>query len=88
MSKTLNIGMIGYGFMGRAHSNAFLQVSRFFEREPLPVLKVCSGRDEEKLRAFAASRDLALFPVSAATTEGIRELVGAMKRGLDRLAAP
>ena len=25
MEKPLNIGMIGYGFMGRAHSNAFTQ---------------------------------------------------------------
>ena len=23
--KTLNIGLVGYGFMGRTHSNAFLQ---------------------------------------------------------------
>ncbi len=30
MKKNLNIGMIGYGFMGRAHSNAYRQVGNFF----------------------------------------------------------
>jgi len=28
--KHLNIGLVGYGFMGRTHSNAFLQGRRFF----------------------------------------------------------
>ena len=55
MSKPLNIGIIGYGFMGRAHSNAFLQVNHFFERDHQPVLKACCGRNREKLSAFAAA---------------------------------
>ena len=29
--KTLNIGMVGYGFMGRTHSNAFAQAPHFFD---------------------------------------------------------
>ncbi len=29
--KTLNIGLVGYGFMGRTHSNAFLQAPRYFQ---------------------------------------------------------
>ena len=29
--KDLNIGLVGYGFMGRTHSNAFLQAPRFFD---------------------------------------------------------
>ena len=29
--KPLNIGLVGYGLMGRAHSNAFLQVNRYFD---------------------------------------------------------
>jgi predicted dehydrogenase len=45
--------MIGYGFMGRAHSNALLQVSHFFDRKHKPVLKACCGRDAAKLKAFA-----------------------------------
>ena len=53
MSKTLNIGMIGYGFMGRAHSNAYNRVSNFFNTEHKPVLKAVCARDEEKAQAFA-----------------------------------
>ena len=37
--KPLNIGLVGYGFMGRAHSNAFLQAPRFFESDYQPVLQ-------------------------------------------------
>jgi predicted dehydrogenase len=53
MTKPLNIGMIGYGFMGRAHSNAYRQVSQFFSRGRRPVLKACCARNEEKIKAFA-----------------------------------
>ncbi|HET6883114.1 MAG TPA: Gfo/Idh/MocA family oxidoreductase [Pirellulales bacterium] len=53
MSKPLNVGMIGYGFMGRAHSNAYRQVSQFFPVENRPVLKACCARNEEKIKAFA-----------------------------------
>ena len=54
MTKPLRIGMIGYGFMGRAHSNAYLKVGRFFpELEYRPVLQVACARNEEKARPFA-----------------------------------
>jgi predicted dehydrogenase len=53
MSKQLRIAIIGYRFMGKAHSNAWLQAARFFDIESQPVLKVACGRDEESLRAFA-----------------------------------
>lgn len=53
MKKTLNIGLIGYGFMGRAHSNAYRQVSQFFQSEYTPILKVVSARNEKKLKTFA-----------------------------------
>jgi predicted dehydrogenase len=51
--KTLNVGMIGYGFMGRAHSNAFRKVRNFFPGELQPVLKAACGRDGAKTKAFA-----------------------------------
>jgi len=54
MSKPLNIGMVGYGFMGRAHSNAYAQVSHFFPTQYRPVLKAVCARDEAKAKAFAA----------------------------------
>jgi predicted dehydrogenase len=53
--KKLNIGMIGYGFMGRTHSNAFRQVTRFFDVPFEPVLKVVCARNAERARAFAAN---------------------------------
>ena len=53
MAKTLNVAMIGYGFMGRAHSNAYRQVSQFFDLKYLPVLKVACARDPEKIQKFA-----------------------------------
>lgn len=56
MPKELRIGMLGCGFMGRAHSNAWLQVNHFFPREHKPVLKACYARQEDRKKAddFAA----------------------------------
>ncbi len=51
--KPLNIGMIGYGFMGRAHSNAYAKVNHFFDLKYKPVLKAACARDEAKVKAFA-----------------------------------
>ena len=51
--KTLNIGLIGYGFMGRTHSNAFLQAPRFFDLPYRPVLKAVAARKEDRVRKFA-----------------------------------
>ncbi|MCA9091891.1 MAG: Gfo/Idh/MocA family oxidoreductase [Planctomycetaceae bacterium] len=55
MAKPVNIGLIGYGFMGRTHSNAYRQVSKFFKLEHQPVLKACCARNEEKIKEFAAN---------------------------------
>ena len=51
--KKLNIGMIGYGFMGRTHSNAFRQINPFFNLPYETVLKAICARDEAKLKPFA-----------------------------------
>ena len=53
MAKPLNIGMIGYGFMGRAHSNGYRRVSNFFNLEHTPVLKAVCARDKDKAKSFA-----------------------------------
>src|SRR3982751_3874853 len=53
--KTLNIGLVGYGFMGRTHSNAFLQAPRFFDLPFRPVLKAVAARNEARVQAFAAN---------------------------------
>jgi predicted dehydrogenase len=52
-TKTLNVGLIGYGFMGRAHSNAFLQAGRFFSLPSRPVLKAVCARNADRVKAFA-----------------------------------
>jgi predicted dehydrogenase len=55
MIRSLNVGMIGYGFMGRAHSNAYWQVNHFFDLPYRPVLKAICARDEAKAKPFAAN---------------------------------
>src|SRR5215472_18102407 len=54
MKKKLNVAMIGYQFMGRAHSNAWRQVDRFFDTPFEPVMKVVCGRSEEAVKQAAA----------------------------------
>src|SRR5713226_10283000 len=53
--KTLNVGLVGYGFMGRTHSNAFLQAPRFFDTPYDPVLKAVCARNAERVKSFAAN---------------------------------
>lgn len=53
-AKTVNVGLIGYKFMGKAHSNAYRQVGRFFpDLETKPVLKALCGRDEAGVKNAA-----------------------------------
>ena len=52
--KELRIGLIGCGFMGRTHSNAYKRVSDFFPALTYrPVLKAVCSRNLEKVQAFA-----------------------------------
>jgi predicted dehydrogenase len=53
MKKPLRIGLIGYGFMGRTHSNAFRRVGNFFDLDYEPILQAVCARDEAKSKAFA-----------------------------------
>jgi myo-inositol 2-dehydrogenase/D-chiro-inositol 1-dehydrogenase len=55
MKKKLNIGLVGYGFMGRTHSNAFLQAPRYFDVPYEPVLEAVCARNADRVRAFAAN---------------------------------
>jgi len=50
----LRIGLVGAGFMGRTHTNAYRQVRRFFPQETPPTLVSVCSRDEAKARDFAA----------------------------------
>lgn len=51
--KPLNIGLIGCGFMGRTHSNAFRQAGVFFDLPRTPVLKAVCARTEGTAKGFA-----------------------------------
>src|SRR5487761_2768705 len=53
--KKINVGMVGYGFMGRTHSNAFLKAPLFFDLPFQPVLKTLCARNAERAKAFAAN---------------------------------
>ncbi|EXX87114.1 dehydrogenase [Paenibacillus darwinianus] len=50
----LNVGMVGYKFMGKAHSQAYKDAPMFFPDAPKPVMKAICGRDPEGLAQAAA----------------------------------
>lgn len=51
--KTLNFGMIGYKFMGRAHSQALQRVGLHFDLDADVRMRAICGRDEAWLRENA-----------------------------------
>jgi myo-inositol 2-dehydrogenase/D-chiro-inositol 1-dehydrogenase len=51
--KTLNVGLVGYGFMGRTHANAYRQAPIFFDLPMTPVLKAAAARNADRVKAFA-----------------------------------
>ena len=53
MAKTLNVGLIGCGFMGRCHSNAYRKVWNFFDLKRRPILKAVCDQDKALVEAFA-----------------------------------
>ncbi len=60
--KELRIGLIGYGFMARTHSNAYSKVPHFFpELEYKPVLRAVCGRNRDRVKAFAEQWDYASY---------------------------
>jgi predicted dehydrogenase len=50
----LGVGMVGYAFMGAAHSQAWRTAGRFFDLPLEPDMAVLCGRDERAARAAAA----------------------------------
>jgi predicted dehydrogenase len=53
MAKKVNVGLVGYKFMGKAHSNAYSDVAMFFDMDAEPVMKAICGRSEEGVKAAA-----------------------------------
>jgi predicted dehydrogenase len=50
---TLNVALIGQGFMGRTHSNAWGQVAKFFKPPLKPVMHSIFGQPDENPTVFA-----------------------------------
>ena len=53
MEETINVGLIGYKFMGKAHSHAYKDVDMFFDPKAKPVMKALCGRDETGVKEAA-----------------------------------
>ncbi len=53
--KNLNVGLVGYGFMGRTHSNAYRQAPIFFDLPYTIGLKAVCARNPERAKAFASN---------------------------------
>ena len=51
----IGVGLVGYKFMGRAHSNAYRQVAHFFDVDPRPRMVAICGRDESGVKEAAAT---------------------------------
>jgi predicted dehydrogenase len=53
VTGTINVALLGTKFMGRAHSNAWLTVAKFFPVDPRPTMHTVAGRNPVELREFA-----------------------------------
>ena len=53
MPDTINVALIGSKFMGRTHSNAYVNAPRFFDLPVDPVMHTIAARDAEDLARFA-----------------------------------
>jgi predicted dehydrogenase len=51
--REVRVALIGYNFMGRAHSNAYRQVAPFLAPRLVPRMKVLCGRDQRAVREAA-----------------------------------
>jgi predicted dehydrogenase len=53
MPRKVRVGLIGYQFMGKAHSNAYLNVGKFFDLDATPVMQAVCGRNRTAVKEFA-----------------------------------
>jgi len=53
MKSSINVGLVGYKFMGKAHSNAFQRLSMFFNPSVKVNMKAICGRDENWVKEAA-----------------------------------
>ena len=55
-TRTFRVGLIGYRFMGKAHSNAWRQAPRFFNLKANVELHTICGRHAASVQAARAQR--------------------------------
>ena len=55
MARDMNVGLVGYKFMGKAHSHAWADCARYFPLKANVVMKAICGRNEEGVKATAAN---------------------------------
>ena len=51
----MGIGLVGYKFMGQVHSNAYRQVARYYDVDPVPTMRAICGRNEPAVLKAAAT---------------------------------
>jgi len=95
--KEVGIGLIGYAFMGKTHSNAYRQVDKFFDPTVTPVLRAICGRNEDNVKRAAdnlgwqsyetdfqkliARDDIDIIDVSSPGNEHLPMAIAAAKAG-------
>ncbi|KPK94774.1 dehydrogenase [bacterium SM23_31] len=50
--KGIRVGLVGCGFMGKSHSNAYLNVAKFFPLKAKPVMSVICDKDKSSVKSF------------------------------------
>jgi predicted dehydrogenase len=53
LQRKVRVGMIGYKFMGKAHSHAYRDLPFYFDTDIEPVLQTIVGRDESNVKRAA-----------------------------------
>lgn len=82
MTDTIKVGLIGYKFMGKSHSNAYRQVKAFYDLPLQPEMTVLCGRDEA-----AVSREAARMGWDGYSTDW-REVIARPDIGLIDISTP
>ena len=82
MADTIKVGLIGYKFMGKSHSNAYRQVAAFYDLPLEPEMTVLCGRDEAAVGAAAKQMGW------RETSTDWREVIGRSDIGLIDISTP
>ncbi|MEN0110488.1 MAG: Gfo/Idh/MocA family oxidoreductase, partial [Planctomycetota bacterium] len=53
MADSIRVGIVGNRFMGKAHSNAYLKVAKFFDMARIPEMTAVCGLEADEVAEFA-----------------------------------